>query len=90
VATYARLNIEFDSYDGESMVPQNRMDDAAKILSEKGITEDSDGAVIADLTRYNKKLGKCVLVKKDGTSLYLTRVRCLFLSSQSLQSIDHW
>jgi arginyl-tRNA synthetase len=46
---------------------------AAKIMEEKGVSENSDGAVIADLTKYSKKLGRAVLQKKDGTSLYLTR-----------------
>jgi arginyl-tRNA synthetase len=75
VAIYARLNIEFDNYDGESKVSEESMQQAGKILEEKGVTELSDGAVIADLTKYSKKLGKCVLQKRDGTSLYLTRVR---------------
>jgi arginyl-tRNA synthetase len=29
--------------------------------------------VIVDLTKHSKKLGKAVVKKKDGTSLYLTR-----------------
>lgn len=49
------------------------MDLAAKIMWEKKVCEDSDGAVIVDLTSHSKKLGKAVVKKKDGTSLYLTR-----------------
>jgi arginyl-tRNA synthetase len=40
---------------------------------EKKVCEDSEGAVIVDLTKHSKKLGKAVVKKKDGTSLYLTR-----------------
>lgn len=40
---------------------------------EKKVCEDSEGAVIVDLTKHSKKLGKAVIQKKDGTSLYLTR-----------------
>jgi arginyl-tRNA synthetase len=49
------------------------MDLAAKIMWEKKVCEDSEGAVIVDLTSHSKKLGKAVVKKKDGTSLYLTR-----------------
>ena len=55
-----------DDYSGESQVKDESMDKAAKILVEKGISEDSDGAVIVDLTKYSKKLGKAVVKKKDG------------------------
>ena len=42
------------------------MEDAARIMEEKGVSEDSEGAVIVDLTKYSKKLGKAVVKKKDG------------------------
>lgn len=71
--TYARLNIHYDVYSGESQVKDESMDAAAKIMEEKGVTENSEGAVIVDLTKYSKKLGKAIVKKKDGTSLYLTR-----------------
>lgn len=71
--TYARLNIQYDRYSGESQVSEESMDEAAKIMAEKGVSEESEGAVIVDLTKYSKKLGKAIVKKKDGTSLYLTR-----------------
>ncbi|KAH7409926.1 hypothetical protein DE146DRAFT_686098 [Phaeosphaeria sp. MPI-PUGE-AT-0046c] len=71
--TYARLNIRYDDYSGESQVKDESMDLAAKIMWEKKVCEDSEGAVIVDLTKHSKKLGKAVVKKKDGTSLYLTR-----------------
>ncbi|KAF1941374.1 arginyl-tRNA synthetase [Clathrospora elynae] len=71
--TYARLNIRYDDYSGESQVKDESMDLAAKIMWDKKVCEDSEGAVIVDLTKYSKKLGKAVIKKKDGTSLYLTR-----------------
>lgn len=49
------------------------MELAAKTMWEKKVCEDSEGAVIVDLTPHSKKLGKAVVKKKDGTSLYLTR-----------------
>lgn len=71
--TYARLNIRYDEYSGESQVKDESMDKAAAIMTEKKVSEDSEGAVIVDLTKYSKKLGKAIVKKKDGTSLYLTR-----------------
>ncbi|KAF9918727.1 hypothetical protein FBU30_011290 [Linnemannia zychae] len=67
---YARLNIAFDVYSGESQVTDG-MDRALKLLHEKNLLTESDGALIVDLTKY--KLGICVVQKKDGTTLYITR-----------------
>jgi len=72
--TYARLNIQYDVYSGESQIRRESMDAAQKIMADKGITEESEGAVIVDFTKHGaKKLGKAVVKKKDGTPLYLTR-----------------
>ncbi|KAI1314983.1 hypothetical protein EDD11_001419 [Mortierella claussenii] len=67
---YARLNIAFDVYSGESQVTDG-MERALKMLHEKNLLTESDGALIVDLTKY--KLGICVVQKKDGTTLYITR-----------------
>jgi arginyl-tRNA synthetase len=72
--TYNRLNIHYDEYSGESKVKEESMERAAKIMAEKGVTEDSQGAIIVDFVKHGqKKLGKAVVKKKDGTSLYITR-----------------
>ncbi|KAF2646295.1 arginyl-tRNA synthetase [Massarina eburnea CBS 473.64] len=71
--TYARLNIKYDDYSGESQVTDESMDHAARVLEEKKVSENSEGAIIVDLTKHSKKLGKALVKKKDGTSLYLTR-----------------
>jgi arginyl-tRNA synthetase len=72
--TYARLNIDFDVYSGESQVKAESMTNAYKAMKEAGIAEDSEGAVIADFTKHGaKKLGKAIIIRKDGTPLYLTR-----------------
>jgi arginyl-tRNA synthetase len=76
--TYARLNIQFDEYAGESQVKQEDMDASAKIMEEKGISEESEGAIIVDFAKHvpgkpGKSLERPVIRKKDGTALYLTR-----------------
>jgi arginyl-tRNA synthetase len=49
------------------------MQKVSQLLKEKNISEESEGAVIVDLTQHSKKLGKAIVQKKDGTTLYLTR-----------------
>lgn len=68
--TYARLNINFDVYSGESQVDEP-MHRAYTMLQEKGLLTESKGAQIIDLEKY--KLGKVVVKKTDGTTLYITR-----------------
>ena len=72
--TYARLNIDFDAYSGESQVKNESMTSAYDTMEKTGVSEKSDGAVIVDFTKHGaKKLGKAIIVRKDGTPLYLTR-----------------
>ncbi|GBE88787.1 arginyl-tRNA synthetase [Sparassis latifolia] len=68
---YARLNVHFDVYTGESRVSKESMDNALAQLDEMGLIEDEEGAKRVNLEKY--KLGKAVVRKKDGTSIYLTR-----------------
>lgn len=72
--TYARLNIDFDYYNGESQVPAESIARVKKELAEKKVSESSDGAIIVDFEKHGaKKLGKAIFERKDGTPLYLTR-----------------
>ncbi|KAI0765902.1 arginyl-tRNA synthetase [Trametes elegans] len=68
---YARLNVHFDVYTGESEVPQEAMDKALKQLQEMNLIEEDNGALRVNLEKH--KLGKAVVRKRDGTSIYLTR-----------------
>jgi len=67
---YAILKINFDVISGESLY-NNKMDDTIKELRDKGLLEESEGAMIVDLEKYN--LGKCLIKKSDGATLYATR-----------------
>ncbi len=69
--TYARLNIHFDDFSGESQVTEESIRQVLQVMEEKGVSKLSDGATIVDFG--TKKLGKAVIRKKDGTSLYLSR-----------------
>ncbi len=72
--TYARLNIEFDVYSGESQVKAETMKQVLDSLMAQKIAEESEGAILIDFTKHGaKKLNKAIIVRKDGTPLYLTR-----------------
>lgn len=68
--TYNQLDIEFDSYAGESFY----FDKCAPVvqkLKEAGITKVDDGATIVDLSEYN--MPPCLVLKSDGSTIYHTR-----------------
>jgi arginyl-tRNA synthetase len=72
--TYARLNIDFDVYSGESQVLPESLKLAYETMEKSGVSEKSEGAVIVDFPKHKaKKLGKAIVIRKDGTPLYLTR-----------------
>lgn len=67
---YARLNIFFELYSGESLY-QDQLPLAIDMLQRAGILEDSQGAKTINLEEW--KLGRALIVKKDGTSIYMSR-----------------
>ena len=72
--TYHRLNIDFDVYSGESQVDTEFIKKVWEDLLAKKIAEEDQGAVLIDFTKHGaKKLNKAIIVRKDGTPLYLTR-----------------
>ena len=72
--TYRRLNIDFDDYSGESQVSAESIAAVSRELADKKVSEVSEGAVIVNFEKHGaKKLGKAILLRKDGTPLYLTR-----------------
>ncbi|OLN81416.1 Arginine-tRNA ligase, cytoplasmic 2 [Colletotrichum chlorophyti] len=92
--TYARLNIHFDEYSGESQVSEEDMEAAAKKLEDMNISEKSEGAVIIDFTKHvpgkaGKSLERPIIRKKDGTALYLTRDISELLHREKKYGFDH-
>lgn len=67
---YNRLGISFDSYNGEAFY-NDKMEEVAEILEEKGLLKESQGAEIVDLEKYN--LNPALIRKSDGSTLYITR-----------------
>ena len=72
--TYHRLNIDFDVFSGESQVSQKVIKEVLDDLTAKKIAEEDQGAILIDFTKHGaKKLNKAIIVRRDGTPLYLTR-----------------
>lgn len=67
---YARLDVQFDCWNGESFFI-DKMDKPLALLQEKGLITESQGAKVVDLSEYN--MPPCLLIKSDGSSLYATR-----------------
>lgn len=67
---YDLLEIEFDSYNGESFY-NDKMDYPIQLLQEKNLLISDQGADIVDLEKYN--LNPALIRKSDGATLYITR-----------------
>ena len=67
---YDLLGVTFDSYAGESFY-NDKMGRVIDELTEKNLLTISDGASIVDLT--DADMPPCLILKKDGATLYATR-----------------
>jgi arginyl-tRNA synthetase len=69
--TYARTGISFDKYDFESETYKLGKDEVLKGLEKNIFYRQEDGAIAVDLS--TEKLDKKILMRKDGTSIYVTQ-----------------
>ncbi len=67
---YSLLGIKFDVISGESFY-EKKMPKVIKELESKNLLEESEGAKIVNLEKYN--LGVVLIEKSDGATLYATR-----------------
>lgn len=67
---YDELEINFDSFNGEAFY-NDKMDQVVKMLTEKGLLVESQGAQIVNLEKYN--LPVAMIKRTDGATLYMTR-----------------
>lgn len=68
--TYELLDINFDSYNGEAFF-SDKMPAIVEELKQKKLLEIDDGASVVRLDEHN--LPVCLILKKDGSTLYPTR-----------------
>ena len=66
---YKELGVTFDSYNGEAFF-NDKMQPVIDELKEKGLLHESRGAQVVDMGEGENP---AIIVKSDGTSIYLTR-----------------
>ncbi|MDF7683052.1 arginine--tRNA ligase [Lactobacillus sp. ESL0679] len=66
---YKELGVEFDSYKGEAFF-NDKMQPVIDELKQKGLLHESQGAQVVDMGEGENP---ALIVKSDGTSIYLTR-----------------
>lgn len=86
---YDRLNVSFQVYGGESLQSQGMVKQLAILEEKKMLTSppEAKGAKLIDLEKY--KLGKVVVVKQDGATLYITRDIAAAASRWDAHHFDH-
>lgn len=85
IRVYKILGMEFDHYTGESFY-RNMTDDVVKILTDKGLLVESEGAMVVKLDDYD--MPPCIVSKKDGSSIYATRDLAAILYRKKTYNFD--
>jgi arginyl-tRNA synthetase len=70
---YARLNIAFDEFSGESQVSQATMREIESILKDKDLLQESGGASMIDMKKHGGKAGTVIIRDRDGSDTYTLR-----------------
>ncbi len=66
---YKVLGCKFDSYNGEAFY-NDKMEEVVKILDEKGVLIESEGAKVVELGENEPP---CIILKSNGSTIYATR-----------------
>ena len=100
--TYKQLDIEFDSYNGESFYT-DKMPAQVELLRQKGLMKLDDGASVVDLSEFG--MPPCLILKRDGSTLYPPRdiaaavyrketydfEKCIYVTSnQQILHFEQW
>lgn len=74
IDVYARLNVSFDEYSGESQIKPDSIKKVEAILIERGIVKDDKNALVVDFKDHGApNLGVSTIRNREGTSTYLLR-----------------
>lgn len=79
------LGVEFDDNNGE-MFYNNHVPNALKILEDKKLLVESQNAKIVDLEEFD--MTPAVIIKSDGTTLYITRDIAAAIDRHKLYNFD--
>lgn len=83
--TYELLGMEFDHYLGESFY-RDKTKDVVSRLQDASLLKESEGAQIVDLEEYD--MPPCLIMKKDGSSIYATRDLAAIFYRKSTWNFD--
>ncbi|KAJ3057106.1 Arginyl-tRNA synthetase [Rhizophlyctis rosea] len=83
---YARLNVSFDIYSGESQYSLNQMRNVLEELNDLSLLKPDAGALIVDLKQH--KLGTAIIGKTNGSMLYLSRDIAAAIDRQNYYKFD--
>ncbi|EGC46615.1 arginyl-tRNA synthetase [Histoplasma capsulatum var. duboisii H88] len=74
ISTYARLNITFDEYSGESTVRPETIEKVENMLKDRGVYEENEGSWVINFEKHGaRKLGTAVVRNRGRTTTYLLR-----------------
>ena len=82
---YDLLGIDFDHFTGESFY-RDKTQEVVDLLKEKNLLVFSDGAYIVPLDEYD--MAPCLIMKKDGSSIYATRDLAALLYRKRTYNFD--
>lgn len=82
---YDLLGMSFDSFNGESFY-RDKTQNVVDKLNEKKLLVESEGAKIVSLDEYD--MAPCLIMKKDGSSIYATRDLAAILYRKETYDFD--
>lgn len=86
---YAKLNIKFDHYSGESEIDPKTIIEVEETLKEKDAYRESDGAWVIDFEKHGYKGHRTVIARfSNGTTSYLLRDIAAVLERHKMYSFD--
>jgi len=88
IKLYARLNVSFDEYSGESQVSPETMAEVEDMLKSKGISEESDKSWVVDLEKHTGKPGIVIIRDRNGSRTYHLRELAAVLDRSRKYSFD--
>jgi arginyl-tRNA synthetase len=88
--TYARLNIGFDEYEGESQVQATTIEYVEQRLRDNGVYYEEDGSWMINYDKHGsqKGMGVAVLRGRTGTTTYLLRDVAALLERERKYGFD--
>lgn len=85
---YARLGITFDEYSGESQLSQELIAEVEELLKAKGISEESGGAWVVDMTKHGARAGHAIIRGRNGSTTYFLRYLATVVEKSRKEDFD--